>query len=268
MDEMESIMRCIEMGAADYLPKPFNPLLLQARINASLATKWLHDQEEISRQRIEEYNRVLEGRVQEQLQQLQESFAKLRKTLDGTVLALSSALERRDPYTAGHQQRVAQLACAIAKEIGLPEDRIEGLRVAGILHDIGKISVPFDILSKPGRIIKEEFNIIKIHSQVGYDILKSIEFPWEVAKFVLQHHESFDGSGYPAGLARENISLEARILKVADVVEAMASHRPYRASLGISKALEEILEKRGLHFDPAIVDACIIVFQEKGFAFD
>ncbi|MHB9072300.1 MAG: PAS domain S-box protein [Desulfobaccales bacterium] len=194
---------------------------------------------------------------------LKDSLDRVRRTLEGTVTALATAVETRDPYTAGHQRGVAQLACAIAEELGFSPDRLEGMRVMGFLHDIGKIAIPAEILSKPGRLSEYEFNIVKFHSQVSYDILKEVDFPWQVALAVLQHHEKLDGSGYPHGLLGEDIIVEARILTVADVVEAMASHRPYRASLGIDQAIEEISQKRGVLYDPAVVDACLTVLREK-----
>ncbi|UCG79942.1 MAG: HD-GYP domain-containing protein, partial [Desulfobacterales bacterium] len=174
-------------------------------------------------------------------------------------------VETRDPYTAGHQQRVAELARAIATELGISEDRIQGIRLAGVIHDIGKISVPGEILSKPGKISENELGIIKDHSQVGHDILKPVDFPWPIAQIVQQHHEKMDGSGYPGGVSGENILLEARILTVADVVEAMASHRPYRAALGIDVALSEISKGRGTLYDPKVVDACLRLFKDKGY---
>jgi len=200
--------------------------------------------------------------------ELKNSFTKTRKALEGTSTALSSAFEKRDPYTAGHQQRVSNLACAIANEMGLPQDNIEGIRIAGILHDIGKISVPAEILSKPGKLTDIEFSLIKTHSQVSYDILKEVEFPWPVANIALQHHERFNGSGYPQGLSGEKILLEARILAVADVVEAMASHRPYRAAIGIDKALMEISQNKGKFYDPKVADACLKIFADKKFDFN
>ncbi len=201
-------------------------------------------------------------------EELKQSFERVRSTMEGTVRALISTTERRDPYTAGHQQRVTQLACAIAEEMGLPEDQIEGIRVAGSLHDIGKIYVPAEILSKPGRITDIEFSLIKIHPQVGQEILKAINFPWPVAEIVLQHQERLDGSGYPAGLKGDEILLEARILAVADVVEAMSSHRPYRPTRGIDRALEEISQNRGILYDAEAVDACLKLFTQKGFTFE
>lgn len=200
--------------------------------------------------------------------ELKQSFETLRSTMKGTVEALISTTERRDPYTAGHQQRVTQLACAIAEEMGLPKDQIEGIRVAGSLHDIGKIYVPAEILSKPGQITDIEFNLIKIHPQVGQEILKAVNFPWPVAEIVLQHQERLDGSGYPTGLKGDEILLEARILAVADVVEAMSSHRPYRPTRGIDKALEEISRNRGIFYDAEVVGACLKLFTEKGFTFE
>ena len=167
------------------------------------------------------------------------SFERLRRALEQTVSALASAVEMRDPYTAGHQKRVTNLACAIAEEMGLSKEQIEGLHMAGIIHDVGKMIVPGEILSKPGQLTKIDFSMIETHPQVGYDILKTIEFPWPVAQIVLQHHKRIDGSGYPQGLSGEEILLEARILAVADVVEAMVSHRPYRSARGIDKALEK-----------------------------
>jgi putative nucleotidyltransferase with HDIG domain len=198
-------------------------------------------------------------------EELQRSYAKLQRVLEGTVIALVSAIEMKDPYTAGHQRWVAQLACAIAREMGLPEEQIEGLRMAGLIHDIGKISIPTEILSKPGRLTSLEWDMIKAHPQVGYDILKTVEFPWPVAEIVLQHHERLDGSGYPQGLSGEDILSKARILAVADVVVAMAYHRPYRVARGIDRALEEISQNRGVLYDPEVVDACLRLFAEKRF---
>jgi putative nucleotidyltransferase with HDIG domain len=162
---------------------------------------------------------------------------------------------------------VAQLSCAIAQEMGLTEEQIEGINVAGVLHDIGKISIPAEILSKPGKLAEIEFLMIKAHPQVGFEILKNIEFPWPVAQITLQHHERMDGSGYPLGLSGEDILLEARILGVADVVEAISSHRPYRPSIGIGIALEEIINKRGALYDFNVAEVCLRLFYEKGFKF-
>jgi len=175
------------------------------------------------------------------------------------------AVETRDPYTAGHQRRVAGVACAIATEMNLPADQIDGIRMAAAIHDLGKISVPAEILSKPTKLTAIEFSLIKTHSQSGYDILKDIDFPWPVARIVLEHHERINGSGYPHGLARDNILMESRIMAVADVVESMASYRPYRPALGIDAALNEIEKNRGTLYDNAVVDACLRLIREKGF---
>ncbi len=169
----------------------------------------------------------------------------------------------RDPYTAGHQTRVTDLACIIAKEMSLSKEQIEGLQMAGLIHDIGKILVPAEILSKPGKLTEIDFSMIATHPKVAYDILKDIEFPYPVAQIVIQHHERMDGSGYPAGLTAEEILLEAKILAIADVVEAIASHRPYRPALGQDKAIEEISQNRGVLYDPKAVDACIKVLSKN-----
>jgi len=198
----------------------------------------------------------------------QQGFEKLRKALRATVQSISLTLEMKDPYTSGHQQRVADLAHSIATEMGLSADRQDFIRTASAIHDIGKISIPSSILSKPTKLTDLEFRLIKTHSQSGYDILKDIEFPWPVADVVLQHHERMDGSGYPQGLKGNDISLEARIVAVADVVEAIAFHRPYRPSLGIVFALEEISRKKDILYDADAVDACLKLFQEKNYTMD
>lgn len=199
---------------------------------------------------------------------LREYVSSLRLTLEATVQALAVTAEKRDPYTAGHQQRVAALAGAIAQELGFDEERLEGLRVAGLLHDIGKISIPAEILSKPATLTAMEMGLIKTHSEIGYDILKNIPFPWPVADIVLQHHERINGSGYPVGLSNGQIIEEAKILAVADVVEAMSSHRPYRAALGLQRALVEIRQNRETLYLPEAVDVCIHLFESGRFCFD
>jgi len=194
-----------------------------------------------------------------------EASDRLRKSLEGTIKAVALTTEMRDPYTAGHQERVTRLACAMARKMGLSEETVEGLRVAGLLHDVGKASVPAEILSKPSPLTPAEFDLVKTHSQTGYDILERIRFPWPVAEIVREHHERLDGSGYPRGLKGEAISQEAKILAVADVVEAMASHRPYRPALGVDKALEDVEREAGVLYDPEVVKACLALFQE-GYA--
>ncbi len=199
---------------------------------------------------------------------LQKSVTQLKKANEGIIQAIVMAVETRDPYTAGHQKRVATLAQAIALELGLTQQQIEAIRIAATIHDLGKISIPADILSKPTKLTEIEFSLIKTHSESGYRILRDIEFEFPLAQIVLQHHERFDGSGYPKGIKDQEILLEAKIIAVADVVEAMASFRPYRQALGIDKALEEILNSRGRLYEPRVVDACVRLFKEKGFTFD
>ncbi|SJZ57808.1 PAS domain S-box-containing protein/HDIG domain-containing protein [Trichlorobacter thiogenes] len=192
---------------------------------------------------------------------LRNSLEKMSRVVDETVTALATAIGKRDPYTAGHQQRVAQLACAIAEEMGgFDDDRLKGLRMAATIHDIGKLYVPAEILAKPGQLSGPEFALIKTHPQAGFDILGEVEFPWPIASIVQQHHERLDGSGYPYGLTGDNILMEARIIGVADVVEAISSHRPYRPSKGIEAALDEINEGRGDIYDANVVDACLALF--------
>jgi HD-GYP domain-containing protein (c-di-GMP phosphodiesterase class II) len=197
---------------------------------------------------------------------LNQTLEKLKSSMNGIVRVVSATVEARDPYTAGHQQRTTDLAGAIAGEMGLLEEQVDGLRMAGVIHDLGKISIPIEILSKPTKLTDIEYQLIQTHSQKGYDILKDIEFPWPIAEMVLQHHERMDGSGYPRGLTGEKIFLEARILMVADVVEAIASNRPYRPALGIEAALREIEKNKGILYAPEVVEACLRLFK-KGYCF-
>ena len=196
---------------------------------------------------------------------LQLSLEKLQKLTKGVIDTLVSTIESRDPYTAGHQKRVANLAKDIAKELKLSKDKVDGIHMASLIHDLGKIAVPSEILSNTGTLSDVQFNMIKIHSQVGYDILKNIEFQWPIDKIILQHHERVDGTGYPSGLKGDDILLDAKILAVADTVEAMASHRPYRAALGIDAALEEISKMKGVHYDADVVDACLRLSKKGEF---
>jgi HD-GYP domain-containing protein (c-di-GMP phosphodiesterase class II)/HAMP domain-containing protein len=221
--------------------------------------------EELSKVNEELSGRVIETRRAED--QLHSTLSRLEKALEGTVRAMSLTIEMRDPYTAGHQRRVTSLAVAIAEELHLPQEKIEGLRLAGVIHDIGKIAMPAEILTKPTRLTKTEFQLLKDHPRIGYDILKNIEFTWPVAHIILQHHERMDGSGYPDGLLGDAILMEARILAVADVVEALSSHRPYRPALGMEKALEEIRRGRGVRYDMRVVDACTKLFKDHRYSF-
>ncbi len=193
---------------------------------------------------------------------------RLQKTIDGAIDTIARISEIRDPYTAGHQVRVTQLAIGIAREIGLTEEKIESIRIASLVHDIGKIGIPSEILTKPGKLNDIEYSLIKNHPQIGYDILKDIDFSYPIARIVLQHHERLDGSGYPGGLKGEDILFEAKIIAVADVVEAMSSYRPYRAALGIDAALEEITNNKGILYKSEIVDVCVKLFREKEFKFE
>ncbi len=244
--EYEEIIR---KGASDFIRKPMSPRELLTRLKRVL----------MERSVLAERNQATE--------KLKESIGKLKRMLDETVDTLGSALEKRDPYTAGHQRRVSRLSCSIAEEIGLSKDCIEGIRIAGLLHDIGKISTPTDILNKPSKLSVNEFNLIKEHSQTGSEILKNIESDHPIADIVLQHHERMNGTGYPQGIAGKDILLEARILAVADCVEAIDSHRPYRPALGRSAALGEISMNRGTLYDAQVADTCLRLFNEKGFNF-
>lgn len=200
-------------------------------------------------------------------EEFERTLEKLRKAMGATIQALTLTVETRDPYTAGHQRRVADLARSIADQMGLDKDKVEALRIAASIHDLGKISIPSEILSKPGRLNDKEFELIKTHPQVGYDILKKIDFPWPIATIVLQHHERVNGSGYPQGLKDGDILREARILGVADVVEAMVSHRPYRMAHKLEVALDEISTNRDVLYDPDVVDTCLGLFQKNRYAF-
>ena len=208
---------------------------------------------------------VREGKAEEG--RLKSLLSRLKSSFHGIVDAVAEVVEIKDPQTGGHQRRVAQLAVAIAREMGFSLNRLEGIRVAGLLHDIGKIAIPIEILNKPGALNHLEGEFIKSHCQIGFDLLKNIDFPWPVLQAILQHHERLDGSGYPAGLTDEDIILEARILGVADVIEAMICARSYGPAQGIDQALEEIHQKSGILYDPEVVDICLKLFVEKGFSF-
>ena len=196
---------------------------------------------------------------------LQASFSQVKKTMNAAIMTMAKVVETRDPYTAGHQRNVSQLATLISRKMGLSSKEVEVIGVASLLHDIGKLDIPSDLLSKPRRLTEVEYSLIKSHPQTGYDIIKNIEFPWPVGKLILQHHERLDGSGYPMGLAGEEIELGARIIAVADVLEAMSSHRPYRPALGLEKALQEIQEYSGILYDEEVVKNCIEVISEKNY---
>jgi putative nucleotidyltransferase with HDIG domain len=261
---LENALQALNSGASGYVTKPYAAADVVTKVSEVLERQELVIE---NRQLYEAAQRELSERRRAE-EQLQASLSTLRRAMEGIIQAMTATAELRDPYTAGHQRRVTQLACAIAEELGLDGDRIEGLRVAGLVHDIGKMSVPAEILSRPGRLNALEFGLIQSHPRVGYDILRTIEFPWPIAEIVLQHHERLDGSGYPQGFTGDEVLLEARILSVADVVESMSSHRPYRPACGIDRALDEISEYRGTLYAPAVVDACVRLFRERGFSFE
>jgi len=254
MSEAGDKTQGFELGAVDYITKPFHATEVKARVQTHLSLKKMR--EELSSQNV-----ILEQKVEEKTAQLQEM-------LGATIKAMAMMVETRDPYTAGHQQRVAQLACAIAKKMGLSKDQISAIRFAGILHDIGKIRIPTSILNRSGKLLDAEFDMIRIHPKVGYDLLKNIPSPWPFAQIVLQHHELLDGSGYPKHLKGDEIMQESKILTVADVTEAESSYRPYRPALGIEFALEDIRKNRGKLYDSDAVDACLELFQQDNFKFE
>lgn len=237
----------VGIGASDFIQKPVGLAEFIARLRRVL----------LERATRAERNQAIAA--------LKINLAKSQRAMEGIIQAIAATVEMRDPYTSGHQERVAGLACAIAESMELPDDKVYGLRMAAVLHDLGKIAVPAEILTRPGRLNDLEYAIIKNHAQYGYDILKKIEFPWPLAEIVRQHHERLDGSGYPLGLKGAQIILEARILAVADVVETISSHRPYRPSLGLNQAINELNKNKGTLYDPAAVEACIALVSEQDF---
>lgn len=249
--ETDEKVKGFELGAVDFVTKPYQREELLARVRTHL---------EVNRLR-----HHLEELVDERTSELVESEKKLRASLLDFIAAMAATVEKRDPYTAGHQRRVANLAVAIGQELQLPEEQLEGLHLAGVVHDVGKITIPAEILSMPRQLSAIEFRLIQEHPKTGYEILKSIDFPWPIAQTVLQHHERLDGSGYPQGLKDREILLEAKILAIADVVEAMASHRPYRPGLGIEAALKEIALNKGMLYDSVVADTCIRLFRDQGY---
>ncbi len=263
----------LSLGVEKFIVKPQEPeVLLNILKEVSEAHKkgtLIAPKEPIKEEEIylTEYNERLIKKLEKKVLDLEKSEKRLRKTMEDTIFTISKIAETRDPYTSGHQKNVSQIATFIAQEMKLPKDKIEGIRIASLVHDIGKISLPAEILNKPTKLSEIEYSLIKDHSQVGYDVLKSIEFSWPVVQIVLQHHERLDGSGYPKGLKGEDILLEARIIGVADVVEAMSAHRPYRPALGIDKVLEEISKNKGILYEPEVVNMCLKLFKGKEYKF-
>jgi putative nucleotidyltransferase with HDIG domain len=256
--DMDVARNVLENGAFGYVVKPFRPDELMFNVSSALRRRKL----ELDNRA---YHKNLEMMIAERTDSLRVANERLVMAMNGFVEAMAMTVEMRDPYTAGHQNRVSKLACAITEELGLNGARLEGIRMAGMIHDLGKLTVPAEILNKPGRLTEIEFSLIKTHSRLGYEILKDIAFPWPIAQIVLQHHERLDGSGYPRGLTEKDILLESKILAVADVIEAMASHRPYRPALSLDAALEEIDSHKGQLYDSEVTDACLRLFREKDF---
>jgi putative two-component system response regulator len=256
--DMDIAKNVLESGAYGYVTKPFTPDELMFNVSGALRRRELELENRA-------YHKNLEKKIIERTDSLRIANERLGMAMNGFVEALAMTVEMRDPYTAGHQNRVSSLACAITNELGYNGARVEGIRMAAKIHDLGKITIPAEILNKPGRLNEIEFTLIKTHSRLGYEILKDIAFPWPIAQIVLQHHERLDGSGYPQGLTEKEILLEAKILAVADVIEAMASHRPYRPALSIDEALEEIMRHKGRLYDSEVSDACLRLFQVKNY---
>jgi putative two-component system response regulator len=251
----------LRAGADAFISKPIDRDELIAQVRAMLR---IRESETALKQEMES----LEDLVEQRTQELKESANRLALTLDQTITVLANTVETKDPYTAGHQVRCAELALAIGNEMRLEAQQLRGIHMAARIHDIGKIKIPSEILSKPGKITPLEFSLIQEHPGVGESIVSPIAFPWPVGQMIAQHHERIDGSGYPSGLRGDEILPEARIIAVADVVEAISSYRPYRPALGIETALNEILTSRGTKFDPDVVDACVALFREDRFWFE
>lgn len=258
---VETAITSLQHGAFDYLFKPIKKDTLLKVVRQAAMVRDLTLQKKVLEQEKIAYQSNLESLVLRRT-------ADLDKSMQSSIKVMTSLVDSRDPYTSGHQIRTGNLAAVIAKKMGLAEFEITGLRMTGYLHDIGKISLPADILVKPSKLSAFEFEIIKTHSESGYNILKEMRLPWPLAEIIYQHHERLDGSGYPRGLKGQEILMPARILAVADVVEAMASHRPYRASLGLEAALAEITVKKDLGFDRQVVDACLEVMNGDRYEFD
>lgn len=258
LQDMEDKLAAFQAGGVDYVSKPFQMEEVLARVQAHLKLYRLQrDLQVIVDDRTKELREALES--------LRESQQKYASVMQETIRAISMTIEKRDPLTAGHQWRVSLIALEIAREMGMDADRIEGLRLAAMVHDIGNIYVPVDILTRPGPLSDIEFSLVKTHSQVGSDIMRQVNFPWPVAEAIFQHHERMDGSGYPRGLKGEDILLEARVIGVADVVEAMVSHRPYRPAPGLDQALAEIRQGAGVIYDAEVAAACLRLFEDKGY---
>lgn len=262
LSDIEDKVRAFALGGVDFITKPFQAEEVLMRVSNQIgisrsrqALQQAYDQME---QRAEARSRELIAAREEQLRVTEQ----LKNALEQTINVIVAALEKRDPYTAGHQRNVAELSLMLAERLGFDSHAIEGVRLGAMIHDIGKIGVPAEILTRPGRLSEIEFNLIKTHPEVGYDIVKGVELPWPVALMVRQHHERLDGSGYPLGLKDDEINYQAKIIAVADVIDAMSSHRPYRPALGIESAIQEIDKHKGLLYESVVVEAAIDLFRE------
>jgi len=262
----EYVAKGLELGAADYLGKPVHEVELLARVRNHLKLKdFQFNLEELVKQRTLELNKEIKQREKTEID-LEKSNVKLQELMQDNLNLLASVVEIRDPYTAGHQQNVTKLAMEIASAMELEKDVFDAIKVAATIHDIGKIKIPLEILSKGGKLLEVEMKIIRTHPITGYELLKDINFPWPIADIVLQHHERIDGSGYPYGIMGKEIKFEAKLLGLADVIEAVTYHRPYRAGLGIDRAIKEIKSKKGILFEPELVDIAVNLVN-KGFNF-
>ena len=251
--DSKSRVKGLEIGADVFISKPIDADELTSQVKVMLRIKKAED-------KLRSEKDILEEMVQKRTE-------KIKRVQENMMLTIARIIGTKDPYIAGHHERVSQLAVAIAREMLIPEEQIEGIRVTSMVHDIGKINVPAEILSKPGKLTDIEFGLIQQHTTTGYEVLKTIDYPWPIAEIVLQHHENINGTGYPYGLKDGDILIEAQIIRVADVVEAMSSHRPYRAALGLEAAIEELLIGRGEKYNQEAVDICVKIFKEGKFKF-
>jgi response regulator RpfG family c-di-GMP phosphodiesterase len=288
--DIDDVIEAIRLGAWDYITKPIHDMgVLEHALNKAIERANLLKENRLYREHLESEIKKRTEKILERTQELQQanerlhkeiierktvenmlknSLTSLEKTIEGSINTISVIIEMRDPYTGGHQKHVAQLCRAMAMEMGLSNNQIQGIYYASLIHDIGKLAVPMEVLVKPGSINKTEMMLIRIHPQAGWEMLSKIEFPWPIAQIALQHHERMDGTGYPNGLTGDQILVESKIVAVADVVEAMTFHRPYRAALGIEIALEEIIKNKGTLYDAESVDICVKLIQENNFKFD
>jgi putative two-component system response regulator len=288
--DIDDVIEAIRLGAWDYITKPIYDMgVLEHALNKAIERANLLRENRQYREHLESEVKKRTQKILERTQELQQanerlnkeimerktietmlknSLTSLEKTIEGSINTISSIIEMRDPYTGGHQRHVADLCRAIAMEMGFSSNPVQGIYYASLIHDIGKLAVPLEVLVKPGPISKIEMMLIKVHPQAGWEMLRKIEFPWPIAQIALQHHERMDGSGYPSGLTGDQILDESKIVAVADVVESMTFHRPYREALGIEMALQEIINNKGILYHADSVDACVKLFRENNFKFE